>query len=95
MNLFSHPLSTSPGTNLRSIHASWRLVGCHWIIPKRLPAHILLHHDHYTILWLVRVAPLIICGFWITYIDLLDHHLNTCNSVELPPIQDYQWAGIA
>jgi hypothetical protein len=39
------------------------------------------------ILWRVRVAPLIICGFWITYINLLDQTLNTCNYSELPQIQ--------
>jgi hypothetical protein len=26
-----------------------------------------------TRLWRVRVAPLIACGFWITYTDLVDH----------------------
>jgi hypothetical protein len=28
------------------------------------------------------------CGFWIAYIDLLDHPFDTCNYIELSPIQD-------
>jgi hypothetical protein len=42
---------------------------------------------NYKILWCVRVAPLITCGFWITYVDLLDQ-TYTCNYSELPQIQD-------
>jgi hypothetical protein len=45
------------------------------------------HNGKINILWCVCVAPLINGGSLISYIDLLDHPLNTCNYIVLPPIQ--------